>query len=298
MIPNAIAVANGKGGVGKTSIAANLAGRAAMLGHRTLTVDLDPQGNLGADLGYRNHAEADQGASLLERIQSGGEVRVIADVRPGLDAVPGGHHTRTVADLLTVRRHVTPDAPDPLADMIYDVTSGYDLVVIDCPPTGGSIVDTVLDSVGHVLIPIRADEGSLDGLEMIARSFGRARSGPNPHLRLAGIVLFDSTPTAHAIRSELRGIVERELGGIAPVFDTYIRRSERSAFDMRRFGMLAHEYADRADAAFASTSVRARIVASKKGEAAVRFSRAARSLAHDYEQLTDEILSAMTPVHA
>ena len=298
MIPQALAVANGKGGVGKTSVAANLAGEMARMGRRTLVVDLDPQGNLGSDLGYRQHPLFDNGQSLVAAALDGDAAVLLQNVRPRLDAVAGGRNVRRLADALTVMSVTGASDPDPLVALLHDLAEGFDSVVIDCPPTGSSIVDSVIDSVSSVLVPVKADDASLDGLEMIARSFARSRSGPNPGVRLLGIVTFDSATSAHAIRADLRKTVEADLGGIAPVFESFIRRSERSAYDMRRFGMLAHEYAARAEEVLRTTSVRTRIEASRRGDAASRFSTAARGLADDYRNLAREVVDAWLAVAA
>lgn len=292
MIRHALAIANGKGGVGKTSIAANLAGELARSGVRTLTIDLDPQGNLGSDIGYRSDPLADEGRSLAAATLHGQRVTIIEQVRPNLDAIPGGHELQELADQLTFMRLTEPDRANPLSALLTDVAHGYDAVIVDCPPTGGSIVDGTIDAVGNVLVPVRADDASLDGLEMIARSFARARSGTNPDITLLGVVVFDSAVNAKAIRSDLRRIIEEDLGGIAPMFQTFIRRSERSAYDMRRFGLLANEYADKADELLTSMTVRARIEASRRGEAAARFSSASRGLADDYQNLAQEVTRA------
>ena len=101
MIPNVVAVLNGKGGVGKTSLAANMAGLAALSGWSTLAVDLDPQGNLAHDLGYENLT--DGGLSLAEACGiEPKEVQVHCDVegRRGLDVIAGGPHLQTLGDTL------------------------------------------------------------------------------------------------------------------------------------------------------------------------------------------------------
>ncbi|MEX2620501.1 MAG: ParA family protein [Egibacteraceae bacterium] len=96
MLDNCAAVVNSKGGVGKTSIVANVAATAALGGWRTLTVDLDPQGNLARDLGYRQ--ASDEGRGLLEAVMTGSRVQPMTGVGP-----------RTIADvLIEAMRRATP----------------------------------------------------------------------------------------------------------------------------------------------------------------------------------------------
>ena len=94
-----VAIANGKGGVGKTTLTAGLAGQAASAGLRVLVVDTDPQGNLGRDLGYG----AQDGGSLGLAITHGLPVEVIRGVRKGLDVIPGGPALWDVAPAFTAR---------------------------------------------------------------------------------------------------------------------------------------------------------------------------------------------------
>jgi cellulose biosynthesis protein BcsQ len=126
-----VVVAQGKGGVGKTSLTANVSGLAALAGHRVLAVDLDPQGNLARDLGY---GQSD-GESLLQAVVAGIPVPVTGDVRPGLDVVAGGP---AVADLLGLALARSSRGGRDLADLLLaslaPVVSAYDLVLVDTPP--------------------------------------------------------------------------------------------------------------------------------------------------------------------
>lgn len=272
-----ISVGNAKGGVGKTSIVANLAGFAALGGARTLAIDLDPQGNLGADLGYNHTGRTDDGASLAEAVAHGTPIEPIREVRPGLDVVAGGFHLQAL--------DATPGAEDALVRAVRSIADQYSLVVIDCPPGGGALVNAALLCSRWLVVPVKADHGSLDGLQMMAERFGRIRH-TNPNLQLLGIALFDIGSSSTSILREVVETLRADLDGIAPVLMPPIRRSERGAFDMRRLGLLAHEYEERFDAA-------------NRASLAERFdtnvtrstvSSAAPALADDYLRVTSQIL--------
>ena len=85
-----VAVINGKGGVLKTTLTANIGGLLAHSGYHVLLVDLDPQGNLAEDLGYTETSTDDEGAALARGLIVGGDIEVVKDVRPNLDVLPGG----------------------------------------------------------------------------------------------------------------------------------------------------------------------------------------------------------------
>src|SRR4051794_23157663 len=99
-----VAVINGKGGVGKTSVTANLAGLYAAAGYRVCAIDLDPQGNLGNDLGYLAAGLADGGAGLHAAAVTGVAPTPLVGVRPNLDVVPGGEQLHDLAAVLQSRR--------------------------------------------------------------------------------------------------------------------------------------------------------------------------------------------------
>lgn len=273
---------NAKGGVGKTSIVANVAGIAAVAGWRVLAIDLDPQGNLGTDLGYQKQPENDEGASLVGAVREATPVQRIFGVRPGLDVVPGGP---AFADAITD----LAASPGTLARIIDPLAVLYDLVLIDCPPAGGPIVDAALIASKWLVCPVRADMASLDGVQLMARRFGPIRQSLNPELELLGVVLFDFARNATAILRDVRATLDADLGGVAPVLPGPIRRSERSAFDMRRLGLLAHEYEERYIEA-ERVPLAERIAASRTGDAAPRYSSSAPGLAADYLSLANAIL--------
>ena len=295
VLANSIMFGNGKGGVGKTSICANVAGLAAQSGWRVLTVDLDPQGNLGSDLGYKQRGMSDEGEGLLHAVVSGASLEPLRNVRPRLDALPAGAATTDLVAVLSNRRSVDPTAITDIARVLAPIAKNYDLVLIDSPPAGGVAVDAALAASHWVVIPVRFDDGSLDGLELMARQFGAVRRTVNPGLELLGVALFDFSTSGTVIRREVRAELVAELGDAAPVLKSVIRRSERGAYDMRRTGTLAHEYRTKATEA-EKVSISERIRRSKAGEAD-RFSSAAGGLADDYGKLATEILLSLGDLH-
>jgi cellulose biosynthesis protein BcsQ len=257
--PVTVAVANAKGGVGKTSIVANLAGRLALTGYRVLAVDLDPQGNLAHDLGYLDRT--DHGQHLFGVLQGSSSPRALHGVRPRLDVWCGGPRlARSVGALI-------PLAANPLVGALAEVADRYDIVVVDCPPSLGPLIDAALLTADELIVPIRADHASLHGLEMIGDKFREVRQA-NPGLELLGVTIFDVSRGATALASEVARAIRQGFGGEELRILPAIRRSERAAFDMRASGRLAHEYA-----------------------ADQRSSVPAAKLADDYEALTESVVA-------
>lgn len=280
--PTVISVANAKGGVGKTSIVANAAGIAALAGWQVLAVDLDPQGNLATDLGYQKHS--DLGASLATTLRTAAPPQTIPAVRPGLDVWAGGPALSAAGS-----HPLIPEVAHPLAEAIRSTGTTYDFVFIDCPPALGPLVDAGLTGSQWLLVPIRADHASLDGLRMITERFREVKT-INPDLELLGVTLFDVSRSATAIVREVSAVIRENFDDIVPRLLPAIRRSERSAFDMRRLGLLAYEYEERyLDSK--SIPLAERIRQARSGEGAGRYSAAAPGLANDYFELTKRVLA-------
>jgi cellulose biosynthesis protein BcsQ len=290
-LTNTIAFANGKGGVGKTSVAANVAGIAALSGWRVLTVDLDPQGNLGTDLGYSQSGDTDHGAALMAAIRDGTSLKPLRDVRPGLDAVPGGDQMDGLMTVLAPRLLDESAPATAIANALAPIADDYDLVLLDCPPAGGVLLEAILIATRFLVIPTKRDLGSLHGLVRVARSFAAVRSHDNPHLDVLGVALFDFARQDTRILADTKERLIRNLAGAAPVFDTVIRNARKASTDMRREGLLSFEYEEAANAAL-RRRVSERVWERPYRPSSNGFSKTASGLAEDYQSLTKEILAA------
>jgi cellulose biosynthesis protein BcsQ len=285
VLPNAVAITNGKGGVGKTSLSANLAGIAARDGWRVLLVDLDPQGNLSADLGYVDDAGNDAGYNLLRAVETGQPVEPLTHVRPGLDVVTGGDGLDALED--SVRREIyagDQSAMFALHRALAPLSTNYNLIVIDCPPSMGTLIDMSYTAANYLVIPTRGDAASLNGLTRSATRFVNIRRSTNPQLSLLGVALFGFGAQDVKLVAKARSQLTEALAGIAPVFESFIRATRKAPDDMREYGMLAHEYLAESRAAPKWYQDRN----------APTFSASADGLAEDYQRLSSEILTAFS----
>ena len=294
MLENAVVHSNHKGGVGKTSLTANVAATAAKSGWSVLVVDLDPQANLGIDLGYHKTDADDGGQSLLTAV-AGNTAPAVLRVRENLNAIPAGPLTEELGAILQTR--VNKDAKningvrDAIARHIEHQPRNYDLILIDTPPSTGPLVNAGLAAAHYLVIPTKGDLGSIHGLEGTAEKFGKIRADINPDLEVLGVVLFAFGAGDKRLLAEARQSLEEILDETdIPVFESFIRHTAKSATDTRKLGQVAHEYEN---AALDAEPFWKRLRKGKDQAAPIpSYSQASGGLAADYQNLTREILSA------
>jgi chromosome partitioning protein len=230
-----IAVANQKGGVGKTTTAVNLASCLAVLGKKILLFDLDPQANATSGVGL----EKIEGASAYRVLL--GEGSLVEKIKPTnferLDMVPSEVDLCAAdLELASLENHLqrVALALQPVRDL-----QRYDLVLIDCPPSLGILSLNAFVACDGILIPLQCEYYALEGISMMKRVLGQLRAtGANPRLEIFGVVMtmFDGRTR---LSQEVVGEVRQLLG--EKVFETVIPRTTRLA-EAPSFGKPINHY--------------------------------------------------------
>ena len=214
-----VAVANQKGGVGKTTTAINVAASIASRGYRVLLVDFDPQGNASSGVGYpRDRVELTIYDALL------GEVAMEDVIRPTeittLFVAPAN------GDLITAEMELigTDRRERYLANALATVAAAYDYIFIDCPPSLGMLTLNALVAADGVLVPMQAEYFALEGLSSLTATIDKIKSAYNPHLAIDG-VLFTMWDGRLSVANQVKAGVERHFGDA--LFTTTIPRNVR-----------------------------------------------------------------------
>lgn len=229
MAPIILAVANQKGGVGKTTTTLNLAAALAEMGRRVLIVDCDPQANATSGLGI---ARKDVVASSYDVVVLGrplSEARIHTAV-PNLDLVPSdialaGAEIELVGMARRERRLAY--ALEALAD------DPVDYVFLDCPPSLALLTVNAIVAAQALVVPIQCEFYALEGLGLLTHTINLLRRDLNPNLKIAGIVmtLFDGRLTlAHQVVDEVRARFPDEI--LTPVIPRNVRLSEAPSFGL------------------------------------------------------------------
>lgn len=288
-IPGVLAVGNGKGGTGKSSLVANVAGLAAAAGIRTLAIDLDPQGNLSPDLGL----EHSDGLALRRALEDGSPLPITLDpARPGLGVVQSGARLADITTLIMARGYDAPPLGALLHESLSAVREEWDLVIIDTPPGDRALVEAAFSVAEGVVIVSKTDQRSFDGVAVTAERFQAVHQSTNPDVQLLGLALFDIGSQAVKIEREARAELEQMLQGLAfeqAVFNARIRHASGAAQDLRKRGKLVHELENEVARAH-----RERFARIKAGEEATFHASNMDGLAGDYASLAQEILGRLS----
>ena len=212
------AIANQKGGVGKTTTAVNVAACIAEAGYETLLVDVDPQGNATVGLGLPR----DQGPGLYEVL--GGEVAAADAVMPTqIEHLSMIVSTPDLAGA-TMELPRLPGSEGRLREALAPIRDDYAFVLLDCPPSLGPLTVNALVAADRVIVPVQTEYFALEGLAGLLDTLGLIQRELNPRLTVAGMLL-----TMHDSRTKLGQDVEREVRRHFPqlVFDTVIPRNVR-----------------------------------------------------------------------
>jgi len=215
-----LAIANQKGGVGKTTTSVNLAAGMAQSGRRVLLVDLDPQGNATMGSGVNK--------SKLERtiyhvlLGLGDAANIRMRVESGYDLIPANRDLAGAeVELVTL-----PNREARLSAALERLAGDYDFVLIDCPPSLSLLTVNAFTAAAQVLIPMQCEYYALEGLSDLVSTIKRVRSNLNPRLEIAGLLrtMFDPRNT---LANQVSRQLEQHFGD--KVYRTLVPRNVRLA---------------------------------------------------------------------
>ncbi len=214
-----IAIANQKGGVGKTTTAVNLAACLGALGKRTLLIDIDPQGNATSGVAIdRRKVENSSYTLLVENIKA--ESCILQTRYPNLHILPSSLDLAAAELEIADMKH----RELRLKNGVVSVKQNYDYIIIDCPPSLGLITTNALTFADSILVPIQCEYYALEGLSQLMNSVRRVKRMYNPTLEIEGVLL-----TMFDARLNLTQQVVQEIKKFFPrkVFKTVIPRGVR-----------------------------------------------------------------------
>ncbi len=216
-----IAITNQKGGVGKTTTAINLAATLAEANQRILLLDFDPQGNATSGFGIESEDIKNTIYSVMTGESSMDET-ILVDVIENLDLIPSDMNL-AAADVEFAEEE---DKNTILKNLLNDYANKYDYILIDCPPSLGTITVNALTAANSVIIPIQCEYYALEGLNQVLNTIGIVQQGLNPDLIIEGIV-FTMYDSRNKLSQQVVETVRQNFQG--SIYETLIPRNVRLA---------------------------------------------------------------------